>query len=69
MTRIYPLSKPPAPVRNWFSKNFPHCTYKFYTYMTKKIDGQKIYACEVYLDGRYYHNATQAPLDWYIANA
>lgn len=57
----------PNIVLDWFKTNFPGMTYSFYVY---KIDKTKpmshenrVYGCEVFRDGRYYHNATQMTID------
>ncbi len=60
MTRIYKVKIPPMEVYGYFKKRFPVSegySYKFYWY--KGMEG-KTYGCEVYKNGEYWHNATQA---------
>ena len=66
MTKIYRIKNVPLPIKEWFSRNFPNCEYNFYWYWQGLKDSEKIYGCEVFKNGRYYHNATQAGLSWFI---
>lgn len=68
MAKIYWIKKIPNEILKWFELNFkPNqgYTYKFYSYTG--ID-DKIYGCEVFKNGEFWHNATQASLDWFVKN-
>lgn len=73
MAKIYHIKKVPSAVLEWFSLNFPRpeFAYKFYWY--DNGDGVKIYGCNVYQwvgdKMEFYHNATQASLEWFIINS
>lgn len=67
MTKIYWIKNVPEPVREWFARNFNNCSFNFYWYYKAGKDSEKIYGCEVFAkNGKFYHNATQAKLGWYI---
>jgi len=63
MCRTYKVKRPPKEVKAWFDRNFPDCEYKFYWY--RGYDQEKVYGCEVYHNNEYWHNATQADLEWF----
>lgn len=64
MTRIYKVKNVPDVVRQWFRFNFAGSEYTFNFYTYKGVNG-KTYGCEVYKNGEYYHNATQATEQWF----
>lgn len=69
MAKIHWLKKAPKEVIRYFENHFPRkagYSYIFYSYKTS--DGRKIYGCEVIRDGQFWHNATQADLNWFKQN-
>ena len=69
MTRMNGIAVPPSIVANYFERRFSwpdKYEFRYYWYWSSKLDNKrKIYGCEVYKDGEYYHNATQADLETY----
>lgn len=63
---IHRLKQAPAEVDAYFKAQFPErggYSHKFYWYSGNTHE--KIYGCVIVADGRHYHNAIQAPLDWF----
>ena len=56
----------PEAVGKYFKKRFQGYDFRFYWYM---FGNDKIYGCDVINQGHLYHNATQARLNWFIANS
>ena len=66
MARIYRVKIVPQEVIQYFQKHFPYAdgfSYKFYWY--KGMNG-KIYGCEVFKNGEFWHNATQATIGEFV---
>ncbi len=62
------IKRIPKEVSVWFELNFPPkkgFTFRYYAYNNGTT---KYYGCEVCLKGKFYHNATQASLEWFAKN-
>jgi len=75
MEKIYRVKTAPDSVSAWFSRNFPGDRYTFNFYWYHGIGTRKVYGCEVFRDGKYHHNASQATaeefetmVDWYAGS-
>lgn len=59
----------PSSVLDWFKINFPNMTYKFYVYKINKLEAMsrenRVFGCEVFNNNGYFHNGTQATIDFF----
>lgn len=67
--KTYQIKTPPETVLEYFKSRFNgnNILFKFYWYWEDYAKTTRIYGCNIFKDGNFYHNATQATMEDYQA--